>query len=74
VLVRGEAFEFPITLEPDFHIDYMLTETCVHDAVRRGIPLDSIRCWVTETLAPVFDGRSQAVLFRGYLAMLSVAA
>ena len=28
----------------------------------------------TETLAPVFEGRSQTVLFRGYLAMLTTAA
>ena len=54
---------FRSTLEPDFHIDYMLTETCVQDAVRRGTPLDSIRGWVTETLAPVFDGRSQTCCF-----------
>jgi SAM-dependent methyltransferase len=71
VLVRGETFEIPLALEPAFHVDYMLTETCVQDAVRRGTPLESIRSWVTETLAPVFDGRPHDVLFRGYLATLT---
>ena len=70
-LRRGEPFEFPLTLAPAFHVDYMLTETCVQDAVRGGTPLESIRAWVIETLAPVFDGRPRDVLFRGYLATLT---
>ena len=73
-LVRSETFEIPLTLAPGFHVEYMLTETCVQDAVRRGTPLDSIRDWVTDTLAPVFDGRPRDVLFRGYLATLTVTA
>jgi len=72
-LVRGETFEIPLTLDPGFHVEYMLTETCVQDAVRRGAALDTIRAWVTETLAPVFGGRPREVLFRGYLATLSPA-
>jgi SAM-dependent methyltransferase len=72
MLVRGETFAIPLTLDPGFHVEYMLTETCVQDAVRRGTPLDSIRAWVVETLAPVFGGQSHDVLFRGYLATLTV--
>ena len=72
-LRRGETFAIPLALEPGFHVEYMLTETCVQDAVRRGTPLESIRAWITETLAPVFDGRSHDVLFRGYLATLTAA-
>ena len=73
-LVRGETFEIPLTLELGFHVEYMLTETCVQHAVRRGTPLKTIRAWVTDTLAPVFDGRPHDVLFRGYLATMTVAA
>jgi SAM-dependent methyltransferase len=72
-LVRGEAFEISLRLAPGFHVEYMLTETCVQDAVRRGTSLDSIRAWVTETLLPVFDGQPRDVLFRGYLATLTAA-
>lgn len=73
-LERGETFEIPLTLDPGFHVEYMLTETCVQDAVRRGTSLDSIRAWVVETLTPVFGGRPREVLFRGYLATLTVTA
>ena len=73
-LVRGETFEIPLPIDPAFQVDYMLTETCVQDAVRHGTPLASIRSWVVETLVPRFDGRTRNVLFRGYLAMLAHAA
>ena len=73
-LQRGETFEIPLTLERDFYVEYLLTETRVQDHVRRGTPLDSIRAWVSSTLDPVFQGRPREVLFRGYLATFTPAA
>jgi SAM-dependent methyltransferase len=68
---RGEDFAIPITLTPEFFVDYMLTETCVQDAVRRGTPLESVRQWCEATVPDVFDRRPRPVLFRGYLATLT---
>jgi len=72
-VTRGEAFELPIELTPEFYVNYMLTETNVQDATRRGTPLEDIRTWCSTTLAPVFGGRPRSVLFRGYLATLEPA-
>ncbi|MGV3515980.1 class I SAM-dependent methyltransferase [Luteitalea sp.] len=67
---RGEPFELTLPHALDFHIAYMLTETSVRDAVRRGTPLEDVRAWVTETLTPVFGSTTRDVVFRGYLATL----
>ena len=69
-LQRGEEFAISVTLSQRFYAAYMLTETNVQDAVRRGTPPDEIRAWCSETLAPVFEGRDRDVVFRGYLAHL----
>jgi ubiquinone/menaquinone biosynthesis C-methylase UbiE len=66
-----EDFEFALTLSPAFYLDYVLTETNVASAMRNGVPLDEIRRWCAETLAPVFGGRSREVLFRGYIAYMA---
>jgi hypothetical protein len=39
-------------------------------AVTNGAPLEEIRAWCQDTLAPVFGGRNREVLFRGYIAYL----
>lgn len=67
---RGEPFELTLAHALDFHIAYMLTETSVRDAVRRGTPLEDVRAWVTETLTPVFGPTTRDVVFRGYLTTL----
>ena len=67
---RGEDFAIPITLTPEFFVEYMLTETCVQDAVRRGVPIASIREWCAASLPEVFEHRPRPVLFRGYLATM----
>jgi SAM-dependent methyltransferase len=72
-VTRGEDFVLPLELTPDFYVSYMLTETNVRDATRRGTPLDDIRTWCETTLAPVFGGRPRTVLFRGYLAIMEPA-
>jgi SAM-dependent methyltransferase len=66
----AERFEIALTLSPDFYLEYILTETNVANAVRRGTPLHEIREWCARTLQPVWQGRERDVLFRGYLACL----
>jgi hypothetical protein len=69
-LARGEHFEIGLRIAPEAYVSYVLTETNVQEAVAGGRPLDDIRAWCADTLAPVFDGRAHEVLFRGYVAML----
>jgi SAM-dependent methyltransferase len=67
----AQRFEIEIELTPQFYIDYMLTETNAASAVRAGAPPEEVRAWCEEMLAPIWKGRAQAVLFRGYFACLS---
>ena len=64
----SEPFEIGLRLSPGFYLDYVLTETNVADAVRRGIPPSEIRRWCASTLAPVWQGSEHEVIFRGYFA------
>jgi SAM-dependent methyltransferase len=66
----AEQFTIGITLDPAFYLDYMMTETNVAAAVRRGVPIDEIRGWSANTLAPVWQGRSREVFFQGYYACM----
>ena len=66
-----EHFQIPIPLDQDFYIDYMMTETNVADAIRRGNETAAqIRMWITQSLSPLFAGKSQQILFDGYVACL----
>ena len=67
-----EYFEVGLMLEPDFYLDYAMTETNVADAVRSGVPLDEIRAWCAATLGLVFEGVAREVLFRGYIAYMAM--
>ena len=67
----NRRFEIGITLAPEFYLDYVLTETNVAAAVRRGVPHAEIRSWCAESLAPVWNGSPREVLFRGYFACMS---
>jgi SAM-dependent methyltransferase len=69
-LKSEEDFEVALPLTPAFYLDYVLTETNVAYAVRKGAALEEIRGWCAETLGPVFGRRSREVLFRGYIAYL----
>lgn len=65
-----DHFEIPLTLSPEFYLDYMMTETNVAFAERRGIRQEEIRDWCAQTLRSVFADQQRTVLFRGYLAYL----
>ena len=71
VLREGEEFAVPISIAPDFYLEYAMTETNVEAAVRRGESETQIRNWCEETLAPVFAGKARDVTFRGFIAYLS---
>ena len=66
-----QNYEIGIQLTPQFYLDYMLTETNVAAAVHQGVRLEEIRSWCAETLAPIWNGKEQEVLFRGYFACLA---
>jgi SAM-dependent methyltransferase len=65
-----EDFAVALPLDPRSYVDYVMTETCVADAVARGAEEAVVRAWCTQTLAEVFEGRPREVLFRGYVAYL----
>jgi SAM-dependent methyltransferase len=68
-----ERFEIGLRLEAAFYAGYVLTETNVAAAVRRGEAEGPIREWCEETLPGVFGGAPREVLFRGYAAGLTPA-
>jgi len=72
-LYDQEEFAIGLNLSPAFYVEYVLTETNVARATRTGVPLEEIRDWCRQTLAPVFGGQSREVLFRGYIAYLTCA-
>jgi hypothetical protein len=69
--VGSEWYEESLTLDHTFYVDYAMTETNVAAAVRAGAAEDSIHEWCRSTLAPVFGGVEQKVVFTGYIAYFS---
>jgi SAM-dependent methyltransferase len=65
---RWEKFEGALELDERFYARYMMTETCVAEAVREGANPHEIRAWIEESLRPVFAGRPREVVFDGYWA------
>lgn len=70
VLRTAEEFAVPISIAPEFYLEYALTETNVAAAVRNGVPEGEIRRWCEDTLGAVFQGEAQEVTFRGFIAYL----
>jgi SAM-dependent methyltransferase len=69
-----EWFQIPITLRPEFYLEYMMTETNVAFALRNGVPAQEIRSWCADTLRPVWDGGNHRdVVFNGYFACMMPA-
>jgi SAM-dependent methyltransferase len=73
-LAHGENFEIAIPLRLDFFIEYMMTETNVAAAIRRGEPAEEIRRWCAETLGPLWRAPAEEILFRGYFAVGRVSS
>src|SRR5690242_411549 len=69
-LHRNREFEIAIPMTPSFYIDYMLTETNVAAAVRRGTSHNEIKSWCAGSLPSIWNGGEREVLFRGYFACL----
>ena len=67
-----EEFEIGLTLAPDFYLDYVMTETNVAWAVKIGVAPGAIRSWCADSLRAVFNGAAREVLFRGYIAYMSL--
>lgn len=65
----SEHFEIPVALTRDFYVRYMMTESNVAYALRRGVEESSIRAWIEETLPTSGWGD---ILFRGYWAIMRV--
>jgi hypothetical protein len=70
VLGRHSDFTIRLLLTPGFYLNYILTETNVASAVRRGVPEAEVRSWCAETLAPLWAGDFREVSFHGYFACL----
>jgi SAM-dependent methyltransferase len=66
-------FEIDLTLTQSFYIDYVMTETNVAAALRRGVPRPEIASWCTETLSRFLNSGERRVRFRGYFACLCAA-
>lgn len=69
-LRHQELFAIALPIAPAFYLEYILTETNVAAAIRRGESIQEIRAWCAESLAPVFHGRAHDTIFRGYIAIL----
>ncbi|MDX2267090.1 MAG: class I SAM-dependent methyltransferase [Bryobacter sp.] len=75
-LARWERMEVRLPLDRNFYLNYMLTETNVAAAVRRGLLLGDIRHWCENTLAQVWEASGSIdgprdILFRGYYVVLT---
>jgi SAM-dependent methyltransferase len=71
-VLSQEQFEIGIVLSPGFYLDYLMTETNVATAVRRGVPLSEVRSWCSETLAAFWSDSEREVLFRGYFVCMGL--
>ncbi len=72
-LDAGEHFEIPIPLAAGFYLEYMMTETNVASAIRRGVPEGEIRSWCAASVRRVWSRPEEEVIFRGYYAAGRVA-
>lgn len=70
-LLRHEPFAVTLSLDPQFYLEYAMTETNVDAAVKHGTPREQIRTWCETTLADVFRGEARGVVFRGYVAYIT---
>lgn len=65
------AFELALPFGQDSYVDYVMSEANVAHAVRGGTDEQQLRAWCERSLAAVFGGREQEVVFAGYVAFLA---
>jgi SAM-dependent methyltransferase len=65
-----ERFRIPVAMTRAAYVDYMMTETNVAAAIRRGVPTQEIRQWCGEGLEWIWSDGPREVLFNGYFAQL----
>lgn len=70
----AHEFQISLTLDHEFYVNYMMTETNVAYAIRNGAEEDSIRRWCRDSLAPIFGGERKPIVFEGYIALFSPAS
>jgi len=70
-LQSQQCFEIAIPLTRAFYLEYMLTETNVAFALRRGAARKEIRSWCAKTLDEFWGEGDREILFRGYYACLA---
>jgi len=65
-----EDFDIDLRLSPGEYTDYLMTETNVASAVRRGGSYEEAKAWCRDTLGSFFV-EPQGVVFDGYIALLA---
>lgn len=65
-----EELEVAIPMNFDSYLLYVLSETSVESAIWRGVPEAEVRNWCQDTLATVFGGEFQEVIFDAYVAYI----
>ena len=68
--ISAERFRIPIAMTREAYADYMMTETNVAAAIRRGVPAGEVRDWCGETLESIWSDDRREILFNGYFAQL----
>ncbi len=67
----SQKLEIAVPLDLDRYLRYVLSETCVEQAIARGTDESAIRAWCNETLAEIFDDHPREVYFDAYFALVS---
>jgi SAM-dependent methyltransferase len=69
-VTAAERFELGAPFALAAYRDYLMTETNIAAAIRRGEVETEIRDWLERSLATVFGGASREVMFAGYIVCL----
>lgn len=72
-VLAAEEFEMEASMDVLAYSAYLMTETNVAAAIRRGGADSGIRRWLHDSLAPIFGGAALDVVFPGYVICLRAA-
>jgi SAM-dependent methyltransferase len=71
--MTGSApFAIALPSTPERYLNYVMTETSVAAAIRRGAGESAIREWCQQTLAAIWPEGQREIVFRGYWAVLAI--